>query len=107
MRVEERTEKVTTTVSKYQRLQDDLKGESLWGKAWRRFFLERDPADPKGTLIIKSFLTEPEAVRVIKHSLEVDSPDSWKPLREALLRQAGLVSWLSDDQREALDRAVS
>jgi peptide/nickel transport system permease protein len=41
MRVEERTEKATTTVSKYQRLQDDLKGESLWGKAWRRFLRHR------------------------------------------------------------------
>jgi hypothetical protein len=79
----------------------------LFGKAWRRFFLERDPADPKGTLIIKSLLTEPEAVRVIKSSLSVDSPERWEPLREALIRQAGLVSWLSDDQREALDRAVS
>jgi hypothetical protein len=79
----------------------------LFGKAWHRFFKQHDPNDWKGTLIIKSFLTEPEAVRVIKHSLEVDSPDNWKPLRESLIRQAGLVSWLSERQREALDRAVS
>jgi hypothetical protein len=79
----------------------------LFGKAWLRFFSQHDPADWRGTLIIKSFLTEPEAVRVIKHALEVDSPDAWEPLRESLIRQAGLVSWLSDDQREALDWAVS
>jgi hypothetical protein len=79
----------------------------LFGKAWLRFFTQRDPSDWKETLIIKSFLTEPEAVRVVKHALEVDSPNSWRPLRESLIRQAGLVSWLSEDQREALDRAVS
>jgi hypothetical protein len=79
----------------------------LFRKAWRRFFLDHDPADWTGTLIIRSFLTEPEAIREVREVLVADSGERWDALREALIRQAGVVTWLSPDQRDALDRVVS
>ena len=69
--------------------------------------LDHDPADWKGTLIIRSLLTEPEAILVVREALAVDSHEHWDALREALIRQAGQIAWLSPDQREALDRVVS
>ena len=78
----------------------------LFGKAWVRYFVEHDPADWRHTLVIKSFLAEPEAILAIREPLEHESAKAWKALREALLRQAGSPSWLSEGQRDALDRAV-
>ena len=78
----------------------------LFGSAWVRFFVEHDPADWRHTLVIKSFLAEPEAILAIRVPLEHESAGAWEALREALLRQAGSPSWLSEGQRDALDRAV-
>jgi hypothetical protein len=75
--------------------------------AWRRFFIERDPAESTDTLIVRSFLAEPEAIADIRAALVATAEDRWTALREALLRQAGAITWLSPDQRAALDRVVS
>ena len=79
----------------------------LFVLAWRRFFLEREPTEWTGTLIVRSFLAEPEAISEIRAALAAVAEDRWKALREALLRQVGEVTWLSPEQREALDRVVS
>lgn len=78
----------------------------LFARAWVRFFIDRDAGDWTHTLLIKSFLTEPDAVLAVREPLERASPRAWNALREALLRQAGDVGWLSRQQREALDRAT-
>jgi hypothetical protein len=81
--------------------------KELFGQAWRRFFIDHDPADWKGTLIIRSFLAEPEAILVVRDALAGAPVERWDELRKALIRQAGLITWLSPDQRDALDRVVS
>ena len=78
----------------------------LFVRAWVRFFIDRDPNDWTHTLLIKSFLAEPDAVLAVREPLELASPQAWTALREALLRQAGDVGWLSEQQRDALDRAT-
>jgi hypothetical protein len=81
--------------------------QQLFGRAWKRFFLEHEPSEWKNTLVIRSFLTEPEAIRVVREQLARKSDERWTTLREALIRQAGLAAWLSEEQRAALDRAVA
>ena len=79
----------------------------LFVLAWRRFFVEREPTEWAGTLLVRSFLAEPEAIAEIRVALSAGADDRWNALREALLRQVGEVTWLSPDQRAALDRVVS
>jgi hypothetical protein len=79
----------------------------LFVSAWRRFFLERDPGEWRDTLIVRSFLAEPDAIAGLREALAAEAEERWAALREALLRQAGEVTWLSPGQREALDRVVS
>jgi hypothetical protein len=78
----------------------------LFARAWVRFFHERDAGDWTNTMVIKSFLAEPDAILAVREPLEQESVQDWDALREALLRQAGSVSWLSEEQRAALDRAT-
>lgn len=80
--------------------------KKLFARSWRRFFLEHQPADWKNTLVIKSFLTEPEAIAVVRELLTEECAEVWVGLRAALIRQAGLASWLSEEQRAELDRAI-
>lgn len=81
--------------------------KELFAAAWSRFFAQGDPDPWNVTLIIKSFLTEPEAIGVVREVLAAEAEPRWNALREALLRQAGLVGWLSPDQREALNEVIS
>ncbi|MCP3977731.1 MAG: hypothetical protein GY716_00175 [bacterium] len=81
--------------------------KQTFADAWLRFFLAVAADEWKDTLVIKSFLIEPAAIRIVRARLEPASPDTWNALREALLRQAGLVRWLSDDERAALERALA
>jgi len=80
--------------------------KELFGRAWRRFFIQHEPTDWKNTLVIKSFLAEPDAIDKVRETLEIDCAEVWVALRAALLRQAGLASWLSEEHRAALDRAL-
>jgi hypothetical protein len=81
--------------------------KELFATAWSRFFAHGDTDAWNVTLIIKSFLTEPEAIGVVREVLAAETEPRWSALREALLRQAGLVGWLSPDQREALNKVIS
>jgi hypothetical protein len=78
----------------------------LFVRAWVRFFTQREAGDRHNTLVVKSFLAEPDAILAVRGPLERASAEGWAGLREALLRQAGSVGWLSDEQRAALDRAT-
>lgn len=80
--------------------------KKLFGRSWRRFFLEHEPADWKNTLVIKSFLTEPEAITVVRKMLMEECAEIWVALRATLIRQAGMAGWLSEEQRAELDRAI-
>jgi len=79
----------------------------LFGQAWSRFLRESEPGDWKHTLLIKSFLTEPDAIGEVRARIAADAPDRWPVLREALIRQAGRTRWLTADQRAALERTLS
>lgn len=78
----------------------------LFAQAWSRYFSSEAPADWQNTLVIRSFLTEPEAIGVVRGRLEPEDVERWRVLRDALLRQAGSSSWLSEEQRDALERTV-
>ena len=78
--------------------------KDLFAAAWTRFFNERNPAEWMNTLVIKSFLGEPEAIDVVRHRIEETEGSNWRPLRDALLRQAGIASWLSTEQRRDLEQ---
>jgi hypothetical protein len=78
--------------------------KQLFAAAWARFFNDRDPAEWTNTLVIKSFLGEPEAIHVVRQRIEDTGGGNWRALRDALLRQAGIASWLSTEQRRDLER---
>lgn len=78
----------------------------LFAAAWSRFFTHRHPSVAETTLVIRSFLSEPEAIQLVRRGLVESAPERWDALREALLRQAGSVSWLDAEQRAALDRSL-
>lgn len=78
----------------------------LFTTSWRRFFLEIESDRWKNTLVIKSFLTEPEAIQKVRAALEPESVELWNTLRSALLRQAGTVGWLSRPQTDELEQAL-
>ncbi len=75
----------------------------LFVKAWLRFFGEKEPEDWTDPLVVRSFLGDADAIRAVKTGLESSGGD-WPRLREALLRQAGRVSWISPDQLNALQQ---
>ena len=79
---------------------------ALFGAAWRRFFLGQQVEDWQNTPVVRSFLAEPEAIDVVRESLAPVSSEKWQALRQALIRQAGQVTWLSEGQRQTLDRAL-
>lgn len=81
--------------------------KDLFGQAWARFFRHQHPSIAEGTLVIRSFLSEPDAIQVVHQVLLESSPDRWDALRDALLRQVGSVRWLDADQRAALDRSLA
>ena len=70
------------------------------------YLREIQPNDWGTAMIVRSFLTEPEAVRLVSNTISHDHPEQWNSLREALLGEAEQISWLSDEQRESLGRAV-
>jgi hypothetical protein len=78
----------------------------LFARAWLRYFGERDPADWTGTFVVRSFLSEPAAIDVVKQQLSRAAPERWALLRKALLHQAGSASWLSVEDRAELDRSL-
>jgi len=80
--------------------------KALFGKAWARFFAHMHPSVVEATLVIRSFLSEPEAIQIVHRELVELAPARWDALRDALLRQAGSVRWLDADQRAALDRSL-
>lgn len=80
--------------------------KALFTTAWNRYFSTEDPAGWHNTLVVRSFLTEPEAIRLVRGRLEEENSERWELLRAALLRQAGSASWLSSSQRAELEKAV-
>lgn len=80
--------------------------KKLFGRAWSRFFEEHDAGNGSMSRVLRSFLTEPEAIGVVKRFLAGSSRKRWEALRQALLRQAGRAQWLSPEQRQALERAT-
>ena len=78
----------------------------LFARAWLRYLREIQPNDWGTAMIVRSFLTEPDAVRLVRSTISGDHPEQWNSLREALLGEADRMSWLSDEQRESLGRAV-
>ena len=79
----------------------------LFARAWSRYLAECEPASWRGSVTIRPFLAEPDAVRAIRRRIADEMPDRWAELRQALVGQAVHVRWLSDEQRGALERAVS
>jgi hypothetical protein len=77
--------------------------KTLFGKAWKRYFLECAETDWMGTLVVKSFLVDSAAISLVRDHLCEDSPEQWDLLRNALIQQAGSVSWLSTNDRLLLD----
>ena len=80
--------------------------KELFARAWTRYFLQQEPASWESTLVIKAFLGEPDAIAIVRDELRVASAERWEALVEAILRQAGIASWLSPDQHSALDRSL-
>lgn len=78
----------------------------LFARAWRRYLLDLRPSDWNPPEVLECFLSEPEAVRVVRAAIVDEHPDGWNVVRDALLGEARQVGWLSDEQRESLDRAV-
>jgi len=81
--------------------------KELFSTAWHRFFLEHHPEDAAAQAVVRALLTEHEAVRRVRDAIEERSPERWAALRGALTRCAGRTGWLSAEQREALDGAIS
>lgn len=80
--------------------------KKLFTRAWQRYLRETQPTEWNATLIVKSFLTEPDAVRLVRSAVARQHPEDWEPLRLALIGEADQVGWLSEEQRESLDQAV-
>jgi hypothetical protein len=73
----------------------------LFASAWARFFADRQPECYEDTLVLRSFLGEPDAISAVQAEL---SANLWDPLRVALLGQVKIVRWLSEKQRAELQR---
>ena len=80
--------------------------QELFATAWIRYLREMHLADWSTTAVAKTFLTEPEAVRLVRSAILREHPERWVSLRDALIGEADQVGWLSEEQRESLDRAV-
>jgi hypothetical protein len=79
----------------------------LFSRAWCRFLSRLSHEERPNTLIVKTFLSEPDAICAVRDRLRHESPDRWEELREALLRHAGDAGWMSAGQREALEQAIA
>jgi hypothetical protein len=79
----------------------------LFARAWQRYLREVRPDHWNSSQVLAAFLAEPEAVRVVRRTVAREQPENWSSLREALIGVADRVEWLSREQRESLDRAVS
>jgi len=80
--------------------------KELFARAWQRYLRETQPADWNDGSIVKSFLAEPDAVRIVRSKVAPEHPEHWDTLRAALIDVADQVGWLSREQRASLDRAV-
>ena len=80
--------------------------KELFAQAWQRYLRETQPGDWSGPAVVKTFLAEPDAVRVLRSKVADEHPEHWHVLRAALLDEASHVGWLSREQRALLDRAV-
>lgn len=80
--------------------------KDLFAQAWQRYLRETQPRDWNGTAVVKSFLAEPDAVRIVRSKVAGEHPEHWDVLRAALIDEAAHVGWLSREQRASLDRAV-
>jgi len=78
----------------------------LFARAWTRFFRERDPAEWSDPLVAGSFLSEPDAIKAVRETLDPSDHELWQTFREALLEQADQVSWFSSDQLAELERGL-
>jgi hypothetical protein len=78
----------------------------LFAVAWARYFAEQDSTLWCSTLVIKAFLSEPAAIEAVRQRLCVGAADRWPVLRDALVRQAGVVSWLSAEDRSVLEDSL-
>ena len=81
-------------------------GRELFARAWRRFFVETEPAEWAGSLVVRPFLSEADAIVLVRDRLGDAAPARWNGFRDALARQAGLAGWLTTKQRTALERAL-
>lgn len=80
--------------------------EALFAAAWARYFREFDPVDWRDAGVLRPFLGEPAAIRAVAETLREGSADRWELLREQLARRAGDVTWLSQGQRDDLERLL-
>ena len=80
--------------------------KELFAQAWQRYLRESQPDDWNGTPVVRSFLAEPDAVRIVRSKVAGEHPEHWHVLRAALIDEASHVRWLSREQRASLDRAV-
>jgi hypothetical protein len=78
----------------------------LFTRAWQRYLGDVRPTDWKSTEVVECFLTEPEAVSLVRDAISGRDPQNWTHLRDALIGTADHVGWLSAEQRESLDRAL-
>ena len=80
--------------------------KDLFAQAWQRYLREKQPGDWNCSAMVKSFLAEPDAVRIVRSKVAHEHPEHWDVLRAALIDEAEHVGWLSREQRASLDRAV-
>ena len=78
----------------------------MFARAWTRFFVETEPAEWAGSLVVRPFLGEADAIVLVGDRLGETAPARWNEFRDALTRQAGLAGWLTTEQRTALERAL-
>ncbi len=78
----------------------------LFARAWTRFFVETKPAEWAGSLVVRPFLGEADAIVLVGDRLGDTAPTRWNEFRDALTRQAGLAGWLTTEQRTALEQAL-
>jgi hypothetical protein len=80
--------------------------QQTFARAWQRYLVDVRPTDWKPTEVLESFLSEPDAVRVVRAEIAGDHPDDWNSLRDALRGEAEQVGWLSDEQRASLNQVI-
>ncbi len=73
-------------------------------RAWVRYFSSVPQSVWQNTIIIQSFLTSVDALRVLKAKLLKDSPVTWDNMKMSLVEQAD-ATWITEEQR-ALVKSV-